>query len=156
MVIFNQTFSSDKHIYYPSNWETGKTAIQLHEEWKLTISYSFLSNLFQSLAAIMWILVLAVVVISIKELWRISHLSNNSREKIELAKYLTKSFLASTFALAFGCLYVTLTLLNEEWTRMALFKGVLGWGVLLMLKYLMNNKSKIIKKMADLKTKKTT
>jgi hypothetical protein len=37
MVIFNHTFSADKPIYFPSNWETGKTALQLHEEWKTTL-----------------------------------------------------------------------------------------------------------------------
>ena len=31
MVIFNQTFSSDKPIYFPDNWHTGKTQSQLFE-----------------------------------------------------------------------------------------------------------------------------
>lgn len=26
-VIFNNTFTADKPIYYPSNWETGKTSL---------------------------------------------------------------------------------------------------------------------------------
>lgn len=30
MTIFNQTFTSDKPIYYPSNWGSGKTAFDLH------------------------------------------------------------------------------------------------------------------------------
>lgn len=35
-VIFNTTFTKDKPIYYPSTWATGKTAVQLYEEFKLT------------------------------------------------------------------------------------------------------------------------
>ncbi len=30
MVIFNHTFTDDKPVYFPSNWETGKTALELH------------------------------------------------------------------------------------------------------------------------------
>ena len=29
MPLFNQTFSDDKPIYYPSNWESGKTGLEL-------------------------------------------------------------------------------------------------------------------------------
>jgi len=34
MVIFNHTFSDDKPVYFPENWQTGKTQAQLYEEWK--------------------------------------------------------------------------------------------------------------------------
>ena len=44
-VIFNQTFSADKQIYYPSNWESGKTADQLYEEFQQTITYWIIINL---------------------------------------------------------------------------------------------------------------
>ena len=30
MVIFNQTFSDDKPVYFPDNWRTGKTQSQLY------------------------------------------------------------------------------------------------------------------------------
>lgn len=30
MTIFNETFTADKPIYYPSNWESGKTADQIY------------------------------------------------------------------------------------------------------------------------------
>lgn len=29
-VIFNNTFTADKPIYYPSNWESGKTSEELY------------------------------------------------------------------------------------------------------------------------------
>jgi hypothetical protein len=70
MVIFNHTFSEDKPIYFPSNWETGKTALQLHEEWKLTLEHAILSNILQVVAASAWIGLAVVIAIAGRELKR--------------------------------------------------------------------------------------
>ncbi len=61
MTIFNQTFTSNKPIYYPSNWGSGKTAFDLHEEWKETVSYFILSNIFQSVLACIWLFLIYVI-----------------------------------------------------------------------------------------------
>lgn len=70
MVIFNHTFTNDKPIYFPSNWETGKTIAELHEEWKLTLQHDIMSNIAQVLAASAWIGIGIVIAIAAKELKR--------------------------------------------------------------------------------------
>lgn len=70
MVIFNHTFSEDKPIYFPSNWESGKTALELHAEWKLSLEYAILSNMVQVVAAGAWIGIGIVIAIAGRELKR--------------------------------------------------------------------------------------
>lgn len=70
MVIFNSTFIEGKPIIYPENWGSGKTSLQIHEEWKLTLQYSIISNVLQCLASAMWIMLLVVLVTAVKEIWR--------------------------------------------------------------------------------------
>lgn len=43
-VIFNNTFSADKPIYYPPNWQSGKTAEQEYLEFKETFLFYLIRN----------------------------------------------------------------------------------------------------------------
>ena len=70
MTIFNGTFTDDKPIYYPSTWETGKTAPELYEQWRLTLEYSILSNMVQCLIAGAWMCFVIVVLKAIYEMIR--------------------------------------------------------------------------------------
>jgi hypothetical protein len=70
MVIFNHTFTDDKPVYFPANWETGKTLPELHEEWKLTLQHDILSNILQVLVAAAWIGIGIVIVTAGRELKR--------------------------------------------------------------------------------------
>lgn len=36
-IIFNNTFTADKPIYYPSNWQSGKTSQDQYNEFKQTL-----------------------------------------------------------------------------------------------------------------------
>jgi hypothetical protein len=69
-MLFNHTFTPDKPIYFPAYWESGKSGQQVYEEWKQAWDYKLMSNVLQALGAAMWIFVLGVLVISLKELWR--------------------------------------------------------------------------------------
>jgi hypothetical protein len=66
MPIFNQTFTDDKPIYYPSNWGTGKTADELYEEWKQTYQFFAISNLLQIACASIWLFLLFIILASVK------------------------------------------------------------------------------------------
>lgn len=70
MVIFNHTFSADKPIYFPANWESGKTGEELYLEWKASLQHYIISNILQVVAAAVWIAVGCVLVIAGREIRR--------------------------------------------------------------------------------------
>ena len=59
---FNETFSNDKPVIYPSTWESGKTAPELYQEFQTTILYFILRNAFECVLAVVWLFVIYVLV----------------------------------------------------------------------------------------------
>ena len=70
MVVFNQTFSEDKPVYFPENWESGKTYILLYAEWQNTTDYWIYSNLLQIAASSLFLALLFVLTLALKEVRR--------------------------------------------------------------------------------------
>ena len=70
MVIYNHTFTDDKPVIFPDNWETGKTLIELHEEWQKTTEYWIYSNLLQIAVSSLFIGLILIIVLAWKEVNR--------------------------------------------------------------------------------------
>jgi hypothetical protein len=70
MVIFNQTFSAERPIYFPDNWASGRTQMELYAEWKQGLEGIIYSNVLQVGAASMFIMLMVVIFSAAKELYR--------------------------------------------------------------------------------------
>lgn len=71
-VIFNQTFSADKPIYYPANWGSGKTAEQQYDEFKATFAFWLLRNILETLLGTVWVFLYYVLLEGAREINRYS------------------------------------------------------------------------------------
>ena len=65
-----KTGLNPKILLVADQFDTRKTALQLHEEWKLTLEHAILSNILQVVAASAWIGLGIVIVIAGRELKR--------------------------------------------------------------------------------------
>jgi len=70
MVIFNQTFSPDKEVIYPYNWNREKTMLQIFEEIRSTQEWIVAATIAQVFCAALWLLLLYVIINGLFHLWK--------------------------------------------------------------------------------------
>lgn len=114
-ITIENTFTSDKQIYYPINYHLNKTSDQVYAEFKTTLPFLIFRHLTELTLAICFVFLLFLIIKAVKEIKRLHKLPPTNVNKMRNQMFLEKGFLWGLAMLTMIWILILWIILKESW-----------------------------------------